>query len=155
MQPNPWSSSTSEAIPIRVRLFEFLQPIAVEDRLEGERLYPDLEVLYNIARPMMELYDRGTITVADFDRAALHELRTEVLVLAGRWDHTVDYRCAIALAASYPKGLLFIADDDHMFGRLKEGDRFHHLVQAFLGSGLRGDELGDALQQVEADRWRE
>jgi hypothetical protein len=38
-------------------------------------------------------------------------------MLAGRWDHTCDYRSQIALASCYPSSTLAILEDDHTFHR--------------------------------------
>ena len=118
-------------------------------------VYPDLEVQHNIAHPLVELQEKKRIALPDFEMPRLHDLDTEVFVLAGRWDHTVDYRSSIALAASYPHHHLFIADDDHMFQKLKDNGNFYRLMQDFLGSGLGSPELNATLDAVDLHRWRE
>jgi hypothetical protein len=77
------------------------------------------------------------------------------MVLSGRLDHTVDYRAAIALAAAYPRGMLFLADDDHMFARMKEDHSRDRLMQAFLLHGPGSAPFRAALEAASAHRWTE
>jgi pimeloyl-ACP methyl ester carboxylesterase len=144
-----------EGIPIAVREFEFLYPSGALSRLKGEAVYPNLENTYNSARPLVDLCKAGKIPEPSLDRARLHGLQTEVLIVAGRRDHTVDYRTSIALAACYPRSSLFIADDDHMFGKLEKSGALTKLMRAFLGSGLSSAEWRDALKAAAPHRWRE
>jgi len=147
--------SSSEAIPIRVRLFEFLSPTGAQERMEGPELYPDYEVQVNISGPLIDLADSGKISPATFPFRNLHILESEVFVLTGRWDHVVDYRSSIALAASYPKGYLFLADDDHMFKGFEESGLLAPLIQRFLHNGLGSMEFQDAANKAAPHRWRE
>ena len=146
---------STEAIPIRVRLFEFLAPTGARERLGGTKLYPDYEVAVNIAEPLINLADSGDITPGAFPFRNLHDLETEVFVLSGRWDHVVDYRSSIALAASYPKGYLFLADDDHMFKGFEESGLLAPLLQQFLHKGLGTKEFQTAVSNAAPHRWRE
>jgi pimeloyl-ACP methyl ester carboxylesterase len=147
--------ASPEGIPIRVREFEFLYPSGALARLKGEAIYPNLENTYNFARPLVDLCAAGKIPEPFLDLARLHRLETEVLVVAGRWDHTVDYRTSIALAACYPRSRLFIADDDHRMTRLQKSGAMTKLIRAFLGSGFASDEWRTALKAAAAHRWRE
>jgi len=147
--------SSSEAIPIRVRLFEFLSPTGAQERMEGPELYPDYEVQVNISGPLVDLADSGKISPATFPFRNLHILESEVFVLTGRWDHVVDYRSSIALAANYPKGYLFLADDDHMFKGFEESGLLAPLIQQFLHNGLDSTEFQDAANKAAPHRWRE
>jgi pimeloyl-ACP methyl ester carboxylesterase len=144
-----------EGIPIAVREFEFFYPSGALARLKGEAVYPNLENTYNAARPLVDLCKAGKIPEPSLDLARLHRLETEVLVIAGRWDHTVDYRTSIALAACYPRSRLFVADDDHMFGKLRKSGAMTKLLRAFLGSGFSSEEWRDALKAAAPHRWRE
>jgi pimeloyl-ACP methyl ester carboxylesterase len=144
-----------EGIPVRVREFEFLYPSGALPRLRGEAVYPNHENTYNFAKPLVALCDAGKIPAPSLDLARLHRLDTEVLIVAGRWDHTVDYRTSIALAACYPRSGLFIADDDHRFGRLEKSGAMTKLIRAFLGSGLSSAEWRGVLKAAAPHRWRE
>ncbi len=147
--------ATSEAIPIRVRLFEFLAPSGARERLDGKVLYPDYEVQMNISKPLIELADSGEIVPDAFPFNNLHKLNTEVFVLSGRWDHVVDYRSSIALAACYPKGYLFLADDDHMYKGFEESGLLAPLLQQFLKNGIDSKEFKAAVDKAAPHRWRE
>jgi pimeloyl-ACP methyl ester carboxylesterase len=144
-----------QGIPMRVRLFEFVLPSGALGRLAGDRFYPDLENQRNFAAPLLELYEKGRIPAPSWDAAALHRLDTEVLILAGVRDHTVDYRSAIALAFLYPRGQLFLADDDHQFHQMNSDGTQHALVRAFLASGAQSSAFQAALRAAERRRWRE
>jgi pimeloyl-ACP methyl ester carboxylesterase len=144
-----------EGIPIRVREFEFFYPSGARSRLEGEAIYPNLENTFHFARPLVALCEAGKIPEPSLDLARLHRLETEVLLIAGRWDHTVDYRTSIALAACYPRSHLFIAEDDHMFGKLQKSGVMTRLLRTFLGSGLSSGEWQAALKDATPHRWRE
>lgn len=125
-----------QAIPMRVRLFEFYAPSGEGRFLQKDRVYPNIENSRNMAAPLLGF------KVPEFEFAACHLLPTEVLVVAGIKDHTVDYRTSIALAASYPRGDLLLLDDDHMFSRLSKGQLSKILQEYLLGgsssAGYRG-----------------
>jgi pimeloyl-ACP methyl ester carboxylesterase len=144
-----------EGIPICVREFEFFYPSGARERLKSGGFYPDQENVYNFAKPLVELCEAGKIPPPAFDTPKLHTLRTEVLMLSGRWDHTVDYRSAIALSASYPHHLLFLAEDDHQFFKMTQSGDYYRLLRAFLASGLQSQPLRDALTRAAPLRWAE
>ena len=144
-----------EGIPIRVRLFEFFYPMNALARVNSSEFYPDLENQYNFAKPLMALCAVGKIPKPQFNFAALHRLNTEVFVLAGRQDHTADYRSLMALAAYYPQHLLFIANDNHTFAALSSDGTEKRLVKAFFSAGLHSSELQSALDAALIHRWRE
>jgi pimeloyl-ACP methyl ester carboxylesterase len=147
--------ASTQAIPIRVRVFEFIQPLVANVWFETEAISPDLEMQRDVAGPLMELYESHRISVPDFEMVRLHDLNTEVLVIAGRWDHTVDYRSSIALAACYPNHFLYIADDDHMFQKLKNDGHFRRLIGSFFQSGIASSVFAAAVDASAPHRWRE
>jgi hypothetical protein len=144
-----------QGIPTRVRIFELSVPSGEQTLLGGQAVFPDLENQYNIAEPLVRLCEAGKIPRPYFDFAGLHRLDTEVFVLAGRWDHTTDYRSSIALAANYPRHYLFLADDNHTFERLTKSGDSNLLMRAFLGTGLASESFRDALKAAEPLRWTE
>ena len=146
---------TNDVIPIRVRLFEFLIPSDARDRLNEDVLYPDYEVQVNLAEPLIKLYDGGNIPLDTFDFKRLHSLGCEVFVLSGRWDHVVDYRSSIALAANYPHGFLFLADDDHMFKGFEESGLLAPVVQSFFLEGMESEAFAKAVEMAKPHRWKE
>lgn len=144
-----------EGIPIRVRLYEFLLPSRALARLTGDTLHPDLENQRNFAAPLLHLHEKRRIPSPSWDRSALHRLETEVLILAGVRDHTVDYRSSVALTFLYPRGHLFFSDDDHQFHQMNSDGTYDTLVRAFLASGVESSEFRAALSAAETHRWRE
>lgn len=148
-------NASPEGVPVRVRLFEFFYPSGARSLLGGEAVYPDLENQYNTAQPLVALCDAGRIPPPSFDFARLHQLNTEVFILAGRRDHTADYRSSIALAANYPRRHLFIADDNHTFEKLNRGELNLRILRAFLEYGLTSPELRGVLSAAEPHRWAE
>jgi pimeloyl-ACP methyl ester carboxylesterase len=147
---------SKEGIPTRVRLYELFQPSGSEGALaDRTRVFPDLENQRNFAAPLLELLRAGKIPPPRLDFEALHRVSAEVMILSGRLDHTVDYRAAIALAAAYPRGMLFLADDDHMFARMKEDHSRDRLMQAFLLHGPGSAPFRAALEAASAHRWTE
>ncbi len=126
---------TPAAIPIRVRLFEFAAPKHIRELIGGIEFHPDLEDQYYTAEPLFTLMDAGKIPRPGFDFTPLPRLDTEILIVAGRHDHTVDYRTAAALAAYYPNARLITVDDGHMFQKLKDNGDDAVLIQAFLKGG--------------------
>jgi len=144
-----------EGIPSRVRMYEFFQPSGGLARLAGGGFHPDLENQRNFAAPLLDLLARGRIDAPALDRSGFHRLATEVLVIGGRWDHTVDYRTVYVQAAGYAHGALFLADDDHMLGRLKEGGDLARLSAAFLRDGPESEGWRDAVAQAAPLRFLE
>ena len=142
-------------IPIRVREFEFAWPAREAELLAEAAFHPDLEVHAAFARPLVDALQAGRIEAPSFDFGALHALAADVLVVAGRHDHTVDYRTSIALAAHYPRGELVLLDDDHMFHRTKEDGSLRALARAFLVHGPRSEAYRAAQAGLAAHRWRE
>lgn len=148
-------NASAEGLGIRVRLFEFFYPSGARTKLGGEAIYPDLENQHNVAQPLISLCDAGKISAPSFDFVRLHQLNTEVFILAARWDHTVDYRSSIALAANYPQRHLFLADDNHTFEKLNRNGDNTRILRAFLSYGLRSAQLRDARNAAELVRWTE
>jgi pimeloyl-ACP methyl ester carboxylesterase len=142
----------TDGVPARVREYELFQPSGGLARLEDDAFHPDLEVQRAFAAPLLELQRQGRIPAPALDRRAFARLDAEVLVIAGRRDHTVDYRTAMAAATGYRNGRLFLAADDHMLGRLKEGGHLRDLVGAFLRGGF--DSAGFRAAETAAAKHR-
>jgi pimeloyl-ACP methyl ester carboxylesterase len=147
--------NSSEAIPIRVRLFEFLAPSGAFERMGGSELYPDYEVQINISGPLIDLHRANKISLNDFPFRNLHKLTTEVFLLAGRWDHVVDYRSTISLASRYLNHHLFLANDDHMFKKFEESGLLVPILVNFFEFGLTDSKYQTALEKASPHRWRE
>jgi pimeloyl-ACP methyl ester carboxylesterase len=142
-------NATSFGIPIRVRVFEFVFPLLEDFRIREGALFPNTENMYFSTLPLIEKYRANEIQPLEMSFEDLHDMSTRVFVLAGRWDHTADYRSQIALASSYPKHVLFLANDNHTFNTLKQDGKYQGLIISFFNSAnlremkelLKGDFL--------------
>lgn len=139
---------------ITVRLFEFYAPIAQAFPPRADILQPDLENSAVFASPLMKLLGSGAIDAPTMDFGPLHSRNAQVTLLAGRWDHTCDYRTQIALAASYPKSRLLLLDDDHVFSRLSASGHTPELVQASL-QGWATPAFARVMAEIEPLRFDE
>jgi hypothetical protein len=142
-------------VAIRVREYEFAAAGHEDSLLERPGVYPDLEVEVAAARPLLDLLATGRVSAPVFDTRAAHALDTEVFVLAGHGDHTADWRASITVAARYPRGILFVADDNHRFDRMRASGAYMGLLRAFLAGGSASGEFRAALEGAEGHRWRE
>jgi len=147
--------ASDAGIGIAVRMYEFAEPVLRHVDLGGGAVHPNLENEAGWAAPLLELARRGAIPPVALDRRALHRLPAQVLVIGGRWDQTADYRAQIALAALYPQGELFLADDGHTLGRLEASGGRRRLLATFLLHGLGSPQLEALLVELEPLRWRE
>jgi hypothetical protein len=68
--------------------------------------------------------------------------------VAGRYDHTADYRSQIALAAEYPRHRLLLLNDDHDFLELAKTGLTPRLVQTALAEGIHGPEKAGIERQL-------
>lgn len=140
--------------PIRVREYEFVAPLlAGAGPMPGFR--PDIEVSRLIAQPLLDLHAAGGIAAPTVAVDRLNAVQAEALIVAGRNDHTADYRAQIGLAAHYPDHRLLLLDDDHQMHRLKDvpGARAA-LLRAWL-QGFDSPAFAAATQRIDSLRWRE
>ena len=88
----------------------------------------------------------GEISVRAMDLSALTRVGASVHILAGRFDHTADYRVQTALAAHFfPQHHLMRLADDHDFLVLGKTGLYSELVQAALLKSCNSK----AVQEVE------
>ena len=144
-----------EGVAILVRLYEFEAPFIAHARPRDDGIHPGEETFRDQVRPLRLLEEQGLIAPVAFPSGRLHRLDTEVFVLAGRYDHTADYRALIALAAHYPRGRLFIADDTHVFEAMNRQGHATRMLRAFLAHGADSADYRAAEAAAEALRWRE
>lgn len=144
-----------EGVAILVRLYEFKAPFIARARPRDDGIHPGEETFRDQVRPLRRLEEQGLIAPVAFDPAPLHRLDAEVFVLAGRHDHTADYRASIALSALYPRGRLFIADDTHVFEAMNRQGHATRLLRAFLAHGADSADYRAAESAADALRWRE
>ncbi|HEV8368954.1 MAG TPA: hypothetical protein VGQ39_13460 [Pyrinomonadaceae bacterium] len=149
-------------IPISVREFELIYPTGSFQKRRADRVDPYIDSQYTFLKPLVDLADSGKIPNPGFNTSSAHQIETQVLVLAARWDEAIDYRTTIAISYSYPHHLFFIADDDHRFTKLN-GVEINTppiscrllLVRTFLKYGLDSSELKSVLGMIEPYRWKE
>lgn len=147
--------ASADGIPIKVRLFEFVLPLLKTFRLKKDTLQPDMENLYFSSRPLIEAYNSHKIQPRTMPFTVQRKLDTKVFILAGRWDHTADYRSQTALAGIYRNRLLFMADDNHTFAALKKEGQYKELILLFFKSISLG--LLDMIVKKEYEKylWKE
>ncbi len=137
-----------------VRLHEFSRAYR-DPRGRPPPLRPDIEAIFYYAEPVERaLYD-SQVRAAQPDLNRLRHASAEVLVLAGRHDHTSDYRTQIGLSGLIPRSRLLILDDDHVFKRLAASGKHPALLQAFLGGGLGSPAFRSAAAAVASLEWDE
>ncbi|HYG29642.1 MAG TPA: hypothetical protein VD887_05435 [Allosphingosinicella sp.] len=146
------SRGTLEGIGAAVRVYEFASPHA-DPRARAAPLRPDVEALFHYAHPLAEAGYRPPVTVTDWPR--LRDQRMAVLQVAGRHDHTADYRTQIGLAGLTRGARLLLLDDDHVFKRWTAAGTQPALIRAFFGEGMESNAFRSALAAVEPLRWRE
>lgn len=146
------SRSTLEGIGGGVRVYEFAAPHA-DPRMRAAPLRPDVEALFHYAHPLAETGYRPAVAATDWSR--LRDQGMEILQVAGRHDHTADYRTQIGLAGLTRGSRLLLLDDDHVFKRWTAAGTQPALVQAFFREGMESDAFRSALAAVEALRWRD
>ena len=140
---------------IAVRLFELEAPLAGRyDFANDERLYPDHEAAFAQAQPLFEAARAGKIPTPTWDHRPLRAVRAHVVLVAGRWDHTCDYRSQIALASYYPSSALAILDDDHTFHRLVASGKAREVTVGAL-SPLDSAQYRTSMAILDGLRWRE
>ncbi|MBN1885996.1 MAG: hypothetical protein JW876_10810 [Candidatus Krumholzibacteriota bacterium] len=147
---------TPEAAAVVVRLFELDWPEIKRRRAElfrNDVVYPELETLYRYIEPLVELLDAGRIAEPDLaiERGA-RRADTEMLILAGAHDHTVNWRSQEVLAGWYRRVHFFLADDNHMF--MKDAAGYRAMGTAFYLGGLGSEGFRSAVSAVEAHRYR-
>ena len=147
-------SRSIDAVPQAVRELELLYPAGAFDPAPADVVRPLIDSQREFLGPLLDLLGARRIPSPSFDLVPAHRLaRTEVFVLAARWDEAADYRTLVALAHAYPRQHLFIANDNHVFARLDENGIRSRLVRAFLRTGLGSPEMDAALRAAEPLRW--
>jgi hypothetical protein len=141
-----------EGVGAAVRVYEFASPHADPRALRSD-LQPDVEALFYYASPLADEGYRPAVAPAEWAR--LREVRGEVLQVAGRHDHTCDYRTQIGLNGLTRGSTLLILDDNHVFRRWTDSGTQPGLVQAFFAGGTASAGFRSALDAMRSLRWRE
>ena len=146
---------SKDIIPQNVRVIELIYPSGAFNIPDDGRVYPLAETQRNAVEPLIDILSSGRITLKPFNFAALHNCKTQVFVLAGRYDEAVDYRTNIALASEYPNHELFIANDNHVFSALSSTGLSKKIITSFYEAGLKTTLLGNTLYDAKKFRWTE
>ncbi|HYD36252.1 MAG TPA: hypothetical protein VEA60_01485, partial [Allosphingosinicella sp.] len=141
-----------EGVGAAVRVYEF-SAAHRDPRGDADRLRPDVEALFHYAAPLSDAGQRPPVPACDWSR--LRDQRSEVLQVAGRHDHTCDYRTQIGLNGLTRGSVLLLLDDDHVFRRWTGAGSQPALLQAFFAGGIDSPVFRDALGAMAALRWRE
>jgi hypothetical protein len=145
---------SNAAIPQNVRVLELIGPSG-EFESPSAPVSPLIDPQKTFAAPLIALEHEGRISDAPLDLRRARTLRTELFVLAAREDEATDYRTSIALAYSYPRHLIFIANDNHTFLKLAGDGEDGRLIRAFFAGGLQSPGLQAELAAADRYRWRE
>ena len=141
---------------INIRIFELFAPVLASARVGAEqRIDPDMEVGKLFAEPLLQLLAQKKISAPAIDFRAAHSVTADVYIVAGRYDHTADYRSQIALASEYPKHHLLLLNDDHDFLELEKTRLTPSLVQSALADGIHGPEKAGIERQLGSLIYRE
>lgn len=146
------TQNTLEGIGSAKRIAEFARPYSDPRRAIGS-LSPSIEALFYFGEPFVSSSSTPTEPIAEYGR--LRDQSCEVLQIAGRWDHTADYRTQIGLSGMTRNSKLVILDDNHVFDRWAASGNQPALVQAFMTGGLRSAATQAALQRLSPLVWQE
>jgi pimeloyl-ACP methyl ester carboxylesterase len=132
-----------------VRLFELYGPVLASAQSgTTQRVDPDIEVGKMFSAPLLHLLEQKQISLPAMDFRAAHRTEADVYMVAGRFDHTADYRSQIALASQYPKHRLLLLADDHDLLEANKTGLMPRLVQTALTDGIRGPEKAGVERQL-------
>jgi pimeloyl-ACP methyl ester carboxylesterase len=145
--------AADESIPQRVRIIEFFRPTGEFQRLGGEAVLPLAETVRHFSAAIEALVDARKVPEPTFDFAANHRLPTEVFLLGCSRDEAVDYRTTIALAHTYPRHQVFIANDNHLLMAMVADQSRNRILRAFLANGPDSEAYRDALRAGQSHRW--
>jgi hypothetical protein len=139
-----------------VREFELYAPIFAQRHGQmRERIDPDFEVSELFSQPLLGMLENKQIAMPTMDFHSAHRMEADVFLLAGRFDHDVDYRSQFALASAYPNHRLLLLSDDHTFMALKKTGLYPRLVQTALAEGVYGPAKAGVENQLGALVYRE
>jgi len=147
--------SSPKGIPIEVRVYELFQPIYSEyDVINDSTVNPNMESQYNIASPLMSLYNSGKIPAPLFDSKAISELDLEIFLLSGYNDNTCSYQSQIYLSEYYKNSTLFIAKDNHVFSNITAAELYSKIIQTIFLYGNQSNEMDKLLEELNSFKWK-
>ena len=145
-------NTTTEGVGSAVRLYEFAAPRS-DPRGDLKRLAPDLEAAFYYATPLADPGYRPAVPTTEWER--LRNQSAELLQVAGRFDHTCDYRTQIGLSGLTRGSHLLILDDNHVFQRWGAHGRQPAFLQAWFAGGWDAPDFQRELAALGELRWRE
>lgn len=144
------SRATFEGVGSTVRVYEFAAPYSYP-RMSSEPLSPDVEALFYYSEPLPRL--RPSVHFADWER--LRAQSSDVLQVAGRRDHTCDYRTQIGLNGLTRRSRLLVLDDNHVFQRWAATGREPAFLQSWFAGGWESAGFQTELAAIADLRWHE
>jgi hypothetical protein len=144
--------STLEGVGSAVRVYEFASPRPDLRNVQGP-LRPSDEADFYYAEPLPDSSYRPPVRRTEWSK--LREVAGDVLQVAGRYDHTCDYRTQIGLNGLTRNSKLVILDDNHVFKRWTDSGRQPAFVQAFFHEGTSGPGFERELDALGDLRWTE
>jgi pimeloyl-ACP methyl ester carboxylesterase len=144
--------STLEGVGGASRVYEFAQS-RTDRRLSQGPLSPTHEANFYYAQPLSDAPYRPRVPAADWSK--LREQKAEVLLVAGRHDHTCDYRTQIGLNGLTRGSRLIILDDDHVFKRWDARGGQPRFLRRFFQHGAKSPQFDAEVQALGNLRWSE
>lgn len=144
--------STLEGVGAAARVYEFAAPRR-DPRGAAGPLAPTHEANFYYAFPLAEPSHRPVVPPADWSR--LRGQSAELIQVAGRHDHTCDYRTQIGLNGLTRNSNLLILDDDHVFKRWTATKTQPRFLQTYFLHGAASAEFQRELAAIESLRWSE
>lgn len=145
-------SGTLEGVAGMIRIYEFAAPHR-DPSEQPVPLRPDVEALFYYAEPLVEPSRRFAVPPSDWTR--LRAQASQVLQVAGRHDHTCDYRTQIGLNGLTRHSRLILLDDNHVFRRWASAGTQPALLQAFFSAGADAPEFERASASLDSLLWRD
>jgi len=146
--------ASSKGPAIRVRMYEFIYPVLQIVTLDGEMLYPTLEMERNSALPVLQLCEQGKIAAPEWDVQGLRAMHAELFVLTAAHDKAASLMSHNLLVKGVPKVIHFVAKDDHILKSLTSAGLFHETVRTFLIHGMHSNAMTKQMKKLETYRAR-
>lgn len=148
---------TTPGISSAVRQYEFFMLDNYYELLKSNNkgVRPNIEAIKIYANPLIDQYEKRKIPRPKTDFHKLRNIKTQVMIFAGRWDHTVDYRGQYYLHGLLPNSVLFLADDNHVFSSIYDTGNYSKIVQGALSFDINSKYYKNLMKRNEKLIWNE
>ncbi len=133
-------------LAVRVRQYEFFQPVYHRYDLFGDRISPTPEMQYRTAKPLLDLYEAGEIPAWDIDLDALGDYEGNIFILAGAADAAIPPAYQRRLAGLFDHSTLLMVQDDHMMKNLQDAELYKPLHMNFFIHGPDSPQMKAILE---------